>query len=602
MRLNVILIFLFFLACKTTNKGDSNLKSSPMQSLFSTRDFFDSSRQGWTGRLIMPKTNERKPDGGVWFEVYESPSGQNFSDPIWLTWNPDNANMKDYYNRTVIDISISSADLEHSRKSKDMLPERLNGLKRVSFLESLAGARTNEHAEFIRGQLTADSVEVFLPKANLTGNTLFLDSEPVQITGKSVMLLKFVQKKSDQIYEAQSWHENGFKADKIEVRYQKPQDNPLQVASQPTIEGIEKNPANIDGWYAFGDEDNGSFEVRALEPRAAMMLDRARTYPDGTHYIDVDNFSNTAARKGQVFTSAVQNANQYTPPRGTRGLVTHVFGGIEGLNGDAPLKIPLTDKKFYTGHFAFGVAEILADPFTGKSRLDIEYRQIYANNSQSIISGAQKWHNYSGSLRRGWMYSRPISDSVIWHPALSQIYKFNDGQFDPLEGILHELDIMGARFRSGDGTGVAKVTAATSCVQDSNQAAFISLSRFLDWIKDSKEAQSLIDSRRTNSNGQRLSDLKDIAELYQSRIIRFAGLRTDWREARTAELSVSRHPASSLGNIISAISSRKFLTPDWANREILKLFYDQGALEWFVRTNQVGGLKPNISPVAPGMN
>lgn len=598
----MIVIFLLVAACKTGEKDSTSIKSSPMGKSVSTRDFFDSTGESWTGRLIMPMPNERKSDGGVWFEVYDAPGNKSFSQPIWLTWNPNNSYMKEYYKRTVIDVTVSNSDLEQSRTSKNRVPERLNGLKRVSFLESLAGGRTNEHAEIIRGQLTADSIEVFIPKARLSENVLLIDSEPVQITGKSVMLLKFVQKKADQVYEVQSWQGNGFNGDKMLVRYQKPQEDPSQVASQPTIDGIEQNPANVDGWYAFGDEENGSFEVRALEPRAAMMLDRANAYSDGARYIDVGNFSNIGALKGQVFTSAIQKTKQYTPPRGLRGLVVHIFGGIAGINGDAPLKIPLTGKSYYTGHFAFGVAEILKDPFTGNGRLDIEYRQIYANNSQSILSGAIKWHNYSGSLRRGWMYSRPISDAVIWHPALSHIYKFRDGEFDPLEGILQELNIMAARFRSGDGTGTAKVTAITSCVQDSNQAAFISLSRFLDWIKSSSEAQAMLENRISTPDAQKLRDLVKIAELYQSRIIRFAGLRSDWREARNAELAISKNPTSKFDSIISAIASRKFLTPDWANREILKLFYDEGAIEWFVRTNQVGGIKPNISPTAPGFN
>jgi predicted Abi (CAAX) family protease len=550
----------------------------------------------------MPKPNERKPDGGVWFEVYDAPGGKTFSKPIWLSWNPSNPQMKDYYDRTVIDVTISAADFEHSRTSTDMVPERLHGLKRVSFLESLAGARTKEHAEIIRGKLTADSMEVFLPKAHLAGDTLLTDSEPVQIVGKSVMLLKFVKKSGNLTYEAKKWVGGSFSSESIHVKYQKPAKDPNVDPGQPTIEGIEKNDANADGWYAYGDFIDGKFEVRALEPRAAMMLGRARFVPDGNRYIDSENFDNTRKQKGRISVVALRKSGETQPPRGTRGLFVHVFGGIDGLNGDKPITIPLTNVKYYTGHFSFGVAEVQTDPFTGQPRLDLEYRQVYANNVQAITSGANKWHSFSGSLQRGWMYSRPISDAVIWHPALSRKYKINGGIFDPLEGILQELSIMGGRFRSGDGAGSAKVTEYTSCAQDSNQAVFISLSKFLDWTKESEEVKALIAQRESRAEGQLLSELKDIAEEYKRRVISFAGLRTEWLKARDAELAVHRMPANQFGVYLAAIASRKFLTPDWANKEVLKIFYDQGALLWFVRTNQVGGLKPNIFPTAVGFD
>lgn len=605
MRIRYAAIILFAIACKSTGGSesiDSATSSASGGTVISIRDFFDNSRQAWTGRMIMPKSGERRPDGGVWFEVYDAPGGQTFSQPIWLTWNPANKQMKEIYDRTTKDINISAEDLASSRTSGDMRPERLNGLKQVSFLESLAGARTEAHAEMIRGQMTADSMEVLIPKAKLNGTTLLTDSEPIQVTGKSVMLLKFVQKSGDLTYEAKPWSGSGFSTESIQVKYQKPANDPMKVAWQPTIEGIEKSGSNLDGWYAFGDQIGGSFEVRALEPRAATMLNRAGVYEDGKRYIEKDNFANTRSQKGRISTAVIQKDRKYEPPRGTRGLLVHVFGGIDGTDGDKPIS-PLPNIRFYTGHFAFGVAEIVTDAFTGQPRLDLEYRQVYANNSQAITSGAVKWHNYSGSLRRGWMYSRPISDAVVWHPALSRTYTIEGEQFNPLDGILTDLAVMAARFRSGDGAGSAKVTAVTSCSQDSNQAAFISLSRFLDWTQNSTSVKSLIEARRTNPEGQMLYELKEIAEQYKKRIISFAGLRTNWKEARDAPLAVSRPPSTNMfGSIIAAIASHKFLTPDGANKEVLKLLYEYGATEWFVRTNQVGGQKPNITPTAVGFD
>lgn len=597
-------IFAFFLAvasCKPQREMESE-PASAASPLMSTRDFFDPSRKAWTGRLILPKSSERRPDGGVWFEVYEGTPGKTFAKPIWLTWNKNSKWFQEYDSRTKVDIKMSQADLQHARSAKNFVPERLSGLSQVSFLESLAGSRPEGLKDTIRGTATADSLEVFIEKASLSGETLTLDSEPVQITGKTVALLQFKSKVGDLAYSALAWHQGGFSKE-LKVSYQKPRKNPSESASQPTLEGIEKSSANFSGWYAFGDLRGDSLEIRALEPRAAMVLDKASAYPDGEQYIDVDNFKDTAQSKGRIFTTIIsKNSKKTSPPVGVRGLAVHIFGSIGGKGGDAPVTIPAIGKKYYTGHFAFGVGEVVRDPITGQNKLDLEYRQIYGNGPDGIVSGAIKWHVYSGSLERGWMYSRPISDAVIWNPSLVYPYKIGTTTLDPMTEILQELDVMGARFRSGDGKGVAAVTATKSCVQDSNQATFIPMARFLEWQKNSPEAKSGIENLDPE-NAKRFQNLVTIASLYRDKVIGPAGGRTDWKEARDSKKNpILAKDISNLRMVWDAIRSLGVLTPNGAYEKILEIFYEQNSLIWFVRTNQVGGNKPDIFPIAPGFD
>lgn len=584
------------IACKTRRDLDSATEAAKAPSqMMSTRDFFDSSGKAWTGRLILPKANERRSDGGVWFEVYDGPNGKTFEEPIWLNWNSSSSWLNEYNRRTRVNVQISAADLKESRESKNIVPERLSGLSQVSFLESLAGARPDSLMDTISGKPTSDSMEVLITDANLSGKTLTLNSEPIQITGRYVSLLKFIKKSGELSYSAKSWS-NGKFSDDVEVSYQTPRKNPLESASQPTMEGIEDFAANYDGWYAYGDLIGGKLEVRALEPRSAMRMDKSGVYADGVHYIETDNFAKIKQQKGLLSSAVISKSGDFNYPKDRQGIVLHIFGGISGKDGDKPINFI---RPYYPGHFAFGVAKVVKDPFTHQDKLDIEYRQIYGNGPDGVTSGALKWHNYSGNLVRGWMYARAISDAVIWHPSLSSTFKLGSTSIQPIQGILRELDVMGARFRSSDGHGVAKVIASKSCVQDSNQAAFISMSKFLSTLSEFGDSKEAI---LKNANGNELLELKNIAEEYRKGVIRFAGLREDWREAEKAELASTKPPPQGIKGILAAIESGTVLTPDIAYKRILKIFYDHNATIWFVRTNQVGGHKPEIFPTAPGFN
>jgi hypothetical protein len=68
--------------------------------------------------------------------------------------------------------------------------------------------------------------------------------------------------------------------------------------------------------------------------------------------------------------------------------------------------------------------------------------------------------------------------------------------------LLIQTQMLAARYRTGDGTGVAGVTPATSCVQDSNQALFIAIQQvkrqiepnpqMAEWIQQNPDSPEAI--------------------------------------------------------------------------------------------------------------
>lgn len=590
-------VLLGVMGCKAAPLQESTEESRIVNGYLSSRDFFDSKGQAWTGRLIMPKSSERKPDGGVWFEVYEGTKGLSFPKRLWLTWDKDSGPMADLVRRTTIDVQMDPSELADGKGKGNKPPEKINGLKKVSFLESLAGSRPIDVKDKIAGQLTDDSIEVLIKKAKLSGDTLFISSEPIQIVGRYVTLLKFLKKESARSYRAAPWKDSDFRGD-IKVSYQNPEVTQKNIGWVPTLDGIENMPDNKWGWYAFGDLLGSEFTVRAIEPRAAMRLDRARPIRNGIDFINHENFKDLKSKKGSIETYVLQKSMQLNPKPGVKGLVMHLFGGIEGQNADTPIKIPGTSFEFYTGHFSFGVAEVVTDPFTRQPKLDIEYRQVYATNEQSIVSGATKWHSFSGSLKRGWMYSRPLSDSIIWHPSLMYPYSINGTSFDPMVSILDEMTIITARFRTGDGHGIAKVTSTTSCVQDASQAMFISLSKFQEWASK-PEVKAYVKSNPSDENVKRLLAFEELSREYLEGIVKWAGKRSDWGDAK-AGLVVNRKEEKGLAAMGTMAASYKFVAPRFANDNMLKMFYERNALIWITKTAQVGGEKKGIFPAAAG--
>lgn len=595
-------------SCKpqTTQDGDVMATASAAPYM-SVGDFLAPAIGAWTGRLIL--SSDRKPDGGAWLEVYSTPKGVTAPGPrVWLTLDKNDADVKEYLNRTVtkIDFSIAGDRIAKAEAGGLFLPRRLDGWSSVNPIESLAGARPLTSKEIVNWTPTADSVEVLVRNASLRGGVLYTKSEPVQITGREVALIKFVAPDTGNKYKVVHYGVTGGNefaglAETLALTV-----STLTNPNKPPVSSfkdIEKSMLNSAGWYAFGERVDGVFQVRALEPRALMAIAPAHPEANGEDFVRNRNFASEKDRKGKGYTAVIQKDGKYELREGDRGLVMHLFGGIGGKNGDKGPVLPISKRQLYTGHFAFGIGSVVTDPFTKKLKMDIEYKQVYANNDGAIVSGSSKYHTYSGSLERGWMYTRPQSDVFIKHPAFSEPYDFGNGvNFSPLDGISRELEIMMARFRTGDGSGIAEVTLTNSCVQDSNQAMYIAIMKGLDWAKNNSTVQALATSEPQNASIVRLRALENIMNDYKSSILGRASIREDWREGVNASLAIKKEYAGGLASFISAVESRTVLVPRWAYDDIAVLLHKHGALQWFMRTDQVGGFIPDIYPMAPGLD
>ncbi len=240
-----------------------------------------------------------------------------------------------------------------------------------------------------------------------------------------------------------------------------PRDRFGRLLFDPT--GLERSEPNRQGWWIQGAPGpDGVFTVQALEPRA-LLTPRPEQQIKGTvaslSKLLRGSWSPPQLIRGTLHSTALlpDGVPSLDWKPGQRALLMHLFGGIGGPGGE-----PVSGWTV-TGHFAFGEARVVEDPFSGQPRLQIRYHQIYANNPNGIVAGSQDWSAYGGNLQRGWLGTRPFSDALI--PLGPRV----------LDAIAVQAELLAARYRSGDGHGVALVTPATSCVQDSAQALWIAL-------------------------------------------------------------------------------------------------------------------------------
>ncbi|MEG4497247.1 abortive infection protein [Microcoleus sp. F10-C6] len=558
----------------------------------------------WHGRLILPLNQERQPYGTVFFEVINAPKKyQHFiGKTAFLKWST-NREVQFFVHAVSQDINFTK-QTQKSQKSGNIHPDRLNGWRNVGPLETLAGSRLE------------DSVTVMLRRPVIAINysssdrrELAIDREPVQIIGRLCALVSILQRKepdSDKFivrhFNKTSQQFDGA-AEIIRIPQVQPDKNGV---ARSTNHQIEQSPLNPDGWYIYGERDEDSiFVVQAIEPRKIAQL-----IPDETHfglkkslaYLSSQNWKNTPAQKGQAKrvlltpNDAAENASISPWQEGDIGIVIHSFGGIGGKKGERP---PLG---IVTGHFAFGVAKVVRDRFTGELRFDIEYKQVYAHNPDGIVAGSSKWQSYMGDLQRGWLGDRPVCDIICKLDCVCCDYDFDGITLSPLTELNQQLDIMMARYRSGDGTGASLVTPATSCVQDSSQAIYATIKKITSEIESNPQIQDWLKTNPTDAQTQRFNQLVALGESLETVLMPLGIVRPDWRKnSRLAGIDseLKKTFFGGIANLIKAAISYRTMLPRRTQDEIAKIFLKQGAFLWIIRTNQVGGFDPDIEPIAP---
>ncbi|RMG08022.1 MAG: abortive infection protein, partial [Cyanobacteria bacterium J055] len=492
-----------------------------------------------------------------------------------------------------------------------VLPDRLNDRHQVGPLESLAGARTLDDITVMLELPVEVEDRARLLDRELVGNhqinvTLTLDRPPVQISGYFVGLVSIINRVDPTGHLFEVRHYN-----RISQQF----DGDLETICIPqaiadrnglfrsTINKIEESPFNASGWYIYGARDaQGTFTVRAIEPRNLTNLIPDKIHlgvPAGLNYIDRLNWQNTAAQKGTIKTVLLDplanNASEATADwkEGDKALLVHVYGGIGGNKAEATAPFGIV-----TGHFAYGIATVIRDPFTDQLRFDIDYWQVYAHNPDGIISGTATWANYMGDLQRGWLGSRPVSDVLIKLDCVTKDYYFDGICISPLTQLQTELETMMARYRNGDGDGAALVTPVTSCVQDSNQALYIAIQRIEQQVACHPQILDWLRSHPTHPQTLRFQRLQALGTALEKLLVPLGIVRPDWERNARQLAGITPEP-NIFRALYKTVTSWRTMLPRFAYDEIARLFLKHGAKLWFLRTNQVGGFDADIVPKAP---
>ncbi|MCP9926992.1 CPBP family intramembrane metalloprotease [Cyanobium sp. CH-040] len=550
----------------------------------------------WIGRLILPSEDELAADraaagadGGedwVWIELEQAPAGQRqlIGRSLRLSW-AEGPELQRLVRTVTTDINLGDS-ARRAAEQANVVPTRLDGRRRVGPLQSLAGARP------------VDDVTVRLDGVTLSGDQLRIARTPVQTTGRWTALVSLLppdpgagQPAGSDLVRVRHFNPASGAFDGAEERIRFPLLPPDRFGRRLLDpRGLAASPLNGEGWTIRGAPAvDGVFTVQALEPRSLLQLRPGRRI-DGLaaslEHITRGNWSVPQLQRGTAHSTLLVPDRQLFEERrrdglalGDRALLVHLFGGIGGADGEP------TPGWTVTGHFAFGEAEVVRDPISGEPRLEIVYHQIYANNPNGIVAGSQDWSAYAGNLQRGWLGTRPISDLLVRLP-------------DPaLAAIALQSEIIAARYRSGDGHGVALVTPATSCVQDSSQALWIALAQL---------RRQGVGAGWPEADRQRLTRLGDALD---RTLTPLGQVRGDWR--RNAEVTFSagtgrtnpgsgeRSPFQASQRWLNVLLSWRSMLPRRAHDAMAREFLRAGLPVLVLRTNQVPGADSRLQPLAP---
>lgn len=549
----------------------------------------------WNGRLILPNLSQSQPTDYAFLEIRSAPSQHSnlVGKTVKLRWNYSLE-----FNDIVKDIKFDRATLE-SQTSGNLHPQRLENRGRINPLLSLAGARTNDDV-FVKLQkpvsLLKDKNDYFLNIA----------SEPIQITGDRYALVTILKRHSEtqkdkfiiRHFDSKSRKFIG-NSETIEIPQSIPDRDGIY---RFTNRDLEKSWYNDSGWYIYGNRDkDGVFVARAIAPRKIFLLeaDTIRLGKVSTNsYLNGQMWAGTSLKKGtaQVIlvdpqaSSKRQAKNKWK--EGDRALVMHIYGGIGGKKAEP------TTYGIVTGHFAYGIATIFREPIGDRLNFDITYHQIYAHNPDGIIAGKIAASSYLGDIQRGWLGNRPIADVIIKFAPVTEDYNFGGIKLSPLDEFSEELQKMMARYRIGDGTGSATVTPVTSCVQDANQALYITIKKIDRKVRDNPQIQAWLKAHPNSPQTLRLNQLVKLGEDLEKNLVPLGIVRPDWQQS-TGQLAGIKRPDNFLDTISKGVLSWRTIIPRRAHDEIATIFLNNGASAWIVKTNQLGGFDPDILPLAP---
>jgi predicted Abi (CAAX) family protease len=566
----------------------------------------------WSGRLILPTPAQIAQSSLVdwaWLEVQHAPNQyqQIIGQTLPLTWQPDTTIANDI-GQVIIDVNFTPETLA-SQKNGNIHPQRLNGRSRVGSLHSLAGARD-------RDDVWVKLAGVMIGK----DNTVMIDREPTQITGNLRGLVKILgvdhtisadlptacpgeQPCSSEYFLAQHYNPQAQQFDGEIATIRIPQAPARPFGLFPSaISDLAKSPAGSQGWYIYGDflANSPFFTVESIQPRALLSIAPAQesereitNADDRLDYFDRQHWQNTPQRQGQL--ARVGFAPRQIPKLGDKSIVIHTFGGIGGKTADIS-----GVWQTVTGHFAYGSATVVQDDFTQELQWDINYNQVYAHNPDGIVAGKQDWATYMGNLQRGWLGTRPVADLLITYPPVTEDYDFGGIKISPLTELQQQLHLFAARYRTGDGTGNASVNPGSSCVQDANQALYITIQRLTDRIGSQPQIQTWLTAHSQDPQTLRFQKLQALSTELQQDLTPLGIVRSDWQQNAAKLVGINQNSAFNVNsNPLIGLMSWRTMLPRGAQDGMGKMFSRLGSGMWFLNTYQVGGVNPDIVPIAP---
>jgi predicted Abi (CAAX) family protease len=556
----------------------------------------------WMGRLILPTVEERENPRFVWFEVYHAPADHSslIGQTTKLTWSQD-ADVTPYVQLVTQDV-VFVDQVRASQRQGNVHPERINYWSKVDPLESLAGAHPSDDVVV----MLPDSIEVHDP-LDSSKTTLKIHRDPIQISGRYYALVQFMNALENETFQVRHYNRASRQFDGAEEIILMP--NVIADRNgvfSSTSQDIERSPCNPSGWYIYGAYNHaGQFMVQAIAPRSLFSLqaDQMRAGKrDTLHHINYDYWKDVVAQKGTLSRTLLCPDSEPAPsdPRetieqryqvGDRLLLMHVYGGIGGHRAEfSPMGL-------FFGHFAYGVARVVHEPLADEKQFSIEYRQIYTHNPDGIIAGTLHWTRYMGDRQFGWLGTRPTSDILIKFPPLTEDYEFDGITFSPFDTLVRELDVMAARYRTGDGTGTTFVSPVNSCVQDASQALYVSLKRIVAQIQLNPLILKWLRENREHPQAQRFMQLASLVKTIETTLTPLGFVRSDWEHSKP---TLGGFPVETpMKTILFTLSSWRSLLPRLANDLIAMVFLQLGATVWVLRTNQIGGNDPDIEPIAP---
>lgn len=539
----------------------------------------------WGGQIILPNRAKRLAGGAVPMLVFSSPQKELIGRIIKLAWNRSNKD-ENWFDELSVNVNFDPATQAFGERAGCRFPTILDEWEKVSPLESLAANRSE------------GTIEIVLNNPVYRDGTLYISEEPIQVNGALVCLARFKGKAEGNLRTIVHYNPTTRKFDGPEeivtIMPRKPA--PKEDAPNTSMENIENTGLNSGGWYLYGKRLKKTFLVKAVEPRLPLLLkpttclDKA---PDISSFVSKGVFADL--RPG-LFRNTYSAENQTAGiskdwPIGSRHLLIHLFGWRKTVQ-QKPGAMDLLN--LVTGHFAFGFAEVVRDRFTGEARWDIEYKQVYGHNREEVVSGSMKWHAYMGNLRRGWMYSIPVADTIIKIPELEP-YKINGKDIRPMRGLARELEKMMAKYRVGSGSGCSMVRPDVSCVQDSHCALYSALDHLINDF--GKKPEVLAWRKAGSADAKRFEALISLGQAVEKRITSFGNAQGNWQEFVKVPFG-TRNP-SKVKALVNSLLSIKTVFPRAAYDHLLALSAQRKYPMWTILTCQIGGVIPGLIPQRP---